>query len=66
VHSVALEHRISENGGIIKDIHCQIMDSVHVVIMKNDLQRMKANLLEENRRDCEISIASVDVSCNRE
>ena len=62
MHSVALEDRISENGGIIKDIHCQIMHSVHVVIMKNDLQRMRANLLEENRRDREMCIASIDVS----
>jgi hypothetical protein len=42
------------------------MDSVHVVIMKNDLQRMRANLLKENRRDCKSSIASIDASCNRE
>ena len=61
MHSVILEDRISENGGIIKDIHYQIMDSLHVVIMKNDLQGMKANLLEENRRDCESSIISIDV-----
>ena len=61
MHSVILEDWISENGGIIQDIHHQIMDSLHVVIMKNDLQGMKANLLEENRRDCEISIISIDV-----
>jgi hypothetical protein len=42
------------------------MDSGHVVIMKNNLQGMRANLVEENRRDCKSNIVSIDASCNRE
>jgi hypothetical protein len=65
LHFVTLEDRISENRGIIQDIHCEKLESAHIVIMKKNLHGMSANLLEESRRDCESSIISIDSSCNR-
>ena len=46
MHFVTFEDRVSENRGMIQDIDSQKLESAHIVIMNNDLHRMRANLLK--------------------